>query len=75
MRYFFHITNGSLTAEDEEGLELPSFMAALMEGDKIVRDLLSDAETRDLRGGEVQIVGAHGLLFVALPITPPALAV
>jgi hypothetical protein len=75
MRYFFHINNGSQTAEDEEGIELPTFLAALMEGEKIVHDLLSDAETSDLRGGALQIVSSGGLLFVTLPITPPALAI
>ena len=71
MRFFFHISNGSLTAEDNEGVELPTFVAALDEGGKIAKELLSDPDTVGFDGGVVQIVGAGGHLFISLPITQP----
>lgn len=71
MRFYFHISNGSVTAEDEHGMELPTLSAAFEEGTRIVQDLLNDPETMELRGGVVQIVGTDGLSFLALPILPP----
>lgn len=52
-------------------MELPTLIAALEEGVRIVRDLLNDPETMDLRGGVIQIVGTDGLSFLNLPILPP----
>ena len=69
MRFYFHISNGSVTAEDHDGVELPTFLAALDEGGKIARELLSDPDTVGFDGGVVQIVGSGGHLFIALPIT------
>ena len=71
MRFYFHISNGSLTAEDHDGVELPTFLAALDEGGKIAKELLSDPDTAGFDGGVVQIVGAGGHLFISLPITHP----
>ena len=70
MRFYFHISNGTLTAEDEHGMELPNLIAALEEGTRIVQELLSDPVTSDLNGGVIQIVGTDGLSFLSLPIQP-----
>jgi hypothetical protein len=51
MRFYFHISNGEMTAEDEHGLELPTFLAAFEEGSRIAQDLLNDPDTMELRGG------------------------
>lgn len=71
MRFYFHISNGVVIAEDHEGVELPTFVAALDEGGKIAKELLDDPDTEDFHGGVVNIVGSHGLLFMALPIARP----
>lgn len=71
MRFYFHISNGSITAEDEHGMELPTLSAAFEEGTRIVQDLLTDLETMDLRGGVIHIVGTDGRSFLSLPILPP----
>lgn len=71
MRFYFHISNGALIAEDEHGMELPTLIAAFEEGTKIVKDLLNDPETMDLRGGVIHIVGTDGRSFLSLPILPP----
>jgi len=71
MRYYFHISNGRVTAEDHDGLELPSCVAALDEGGKIAQELLSDPDTQDFDGGVVQIVGSGGDLYISLPIFRP----
>lgn len=71
MRFYFHISNGTLTAEDHEGVELPSFVAALDEGGKIAQELLSDPDTAGFDGGVVNIVGPSGSFFIALPISQP----
>ena len=70
MRFYFHICNGPVEAEDEHGMELPDFMAAFEEGQKIAQDLLNDPQTVDLHGGVIHIVGPKGMLFVSLPIMP-----
>jgi hypothetical protein len=70
MRFYFHISNGELTAEDDYGMELPTFLAAFEEGAKIARELLDDPDTADLRGGVIHIVGSQGRLFISLPIVP-----
>jgi hypothetical protein len=72
MRFYFHISSGPVRAEDEEGMELPTFLAALEEGSKIARDLLNDPDAIDLRDGVVQVVGSAGLVFMTLPISPTA---
>ena len=72
MRFYFHISNGTLMAEDEHGMELPTLTAAFEEGTRIVHDLLSDPETKDLRGGVIHIVGTDGRSFLSLPILSPA---
>jgi len=69
MRFYFHVSNCLVTAEDHEGVELPSFIAALEEGGKIAEELMADPDTMDFQGGVVNIVGDSGLLFVSLPIT------
>ena len=71
MRFYFHISNGALMAEDEYGMELPTLAAALEEGTRIIHDLLTDLETMDMRGGVIQIVGTDGRSFLTLPILPP----
>ena len=71
MRFYFHISNGQVTAEDHDGVELPTFLAALDEGGKIAKELLSDPDTVDFDGGVVQIVGSGGNLFISLPISRP----
>lgn len=71
MRFYFHISNGAVTAEDHEGVELPTFVAALEEGGKIAKELLNDPDTEDFHGGVVNIVGSEGFLFLSLPIARP----
>lgn len=71
MRFYFHISNGPVTAEDNEGVELPSFIAALEEGGKIAKELLDDPDTESFQGGVVNIVGSGGLVFMSLPISRP----
>jgi hypothetical protein len=71
MRFYFHISDGALTSEDDHGMELPSLSAAFEEGARIVHDLLSHPETVDLQGGVVHIVGSDGRSFLSLPILPP----
>ena len=71
MRFYFHISNGLVTAEDHDGVELPTFLAALDEGGKIAKELLSDPDTADFDGGVVQIVASGGGLFISLPISRP----
>jgi hypothetical protein len=71
MRFFFHVSNGFVTAEDNEGLELPSCLAALDEGGKIAQELLNDPDTMSFHGGVVNIVGSGGWLFISLPISNP----
>jgi hypothetical protein len=68
MRFYFHISNGAVTAEDHEGVELPTLIAALDEGGKIAKELLDDPDTEDFQGGVVNIVGSSGL-FTSLPIS------
>ena len=70
MRFYFHVSNGSVTAEDHEGVELASCLAALDEGGKIAEELLSDPDTTSFCGGVVNIVGSDGV-FIALPIAYP----
>ena len=70
MRFYFHISNDEITAEDEYGMELPTFLAAFEEGSRIAQDLLNDLDTMDLHGGVIHIVGSQGRLFVSLPIVP-----
>lgn len=71
MRFYFHISNGRITAEDHEGVELPTFVAALEEGGKLASELLNDPDTEGFRGGVVNITGSGGLVFISLPIVPP----
>ena len=71
MRFYFHISNGFITAEDHEGVELPTCLAALDEGGKIAQELLSDPDTMSFHGGVVNIVGSGGWLFISLPISHP----
>ena len=68
MRFYFHVSNGWVTAEDHEGVELPSYLAALDEGGKIAQELLSDPDTMSFEGGVVNIVGVGGKVFISLPI-------
>ena len=72
MRYYFHICDGGLTAQDGEGMELPSFFAALEEGGRIAEELVADPDTASFRGGVVNIVASNGSVFMTLPISPPA---
>lgn len=69
MRFYFHVSNLLVTAEDHEGVELPDFASALEEGGRIAKELLNDPDTADFDGGSVNIVGSGGLLFITLPIT------
>ena len=70
MRFYFHITSALGLVEDEEGMDLPTFLSALHEADELAQGLREDPETRDLAGGVVQIVGASGQFFLAIPISP-----
>lgn len=71
MRFYFHISNGAVMAEDHEGVELPTFVAALDEGGKIAGELLDDPDTESFHGGVVMIVGSDGLSFMNVPIARP----
>lgn len=71
MRFYFHVSNDIVIAEDHEGVELPSFIAALEEGARIAQELLDDPDTASFRGGVVNIVGSRGHVFISLPISRP----
>jgi hypothetical protein len=71
MRYYFHISNDYITAEDHEGMDLPTCLAALEEGGKIADELLRDPDTTSFHGGVVNIVGSGGWVFISLPIANP----
>ena len=70
MRFYFHINSEQGHVDDEEGIELPSFLDALREADQIAQELREDPETADLRDGVVQIVCVSGQFFLAVPISP-----
>jgi hypothetical protein len=70
MRFYFHVSNGEIIAEDDYGLDLPTLLAAFEEGNRIAQELLNDPDTADLCGGAIHIVGSQSRLFVSLPIIP-----
>ena len=69
-RYYFHIRNGNSLAVDEEGMDLPSFEAALEEAETSGRELLADM-VRDgapLDGQAVEIATADGTVLRRVPL-------
>jgi len=73
--YFFHLNFGERILPDEEGVELPSRIAAQNEARAVIRDL-SDDRTSDRRrhwGGWFLEVEDHDGLFLRMPIGWPPL--
>jgi hypothetical protein len=69
-RFFFHILSGGLTVPDDEGMDLPDFMAAQAEAVASARDL---ALSPDLDGfgqetRNIQIVNAAGAILHIVPV-------
>jgi hypothetical protein len=69
-RYFFHIISGGEPVPDEEGMDLPDFLAAQAEAMASARDLSRSAD-RDGFGAEsriVQIADAAGTVLDSVPV-------
>jgi hypothetical protein len=69
-RYYFHIISGGEPVPDEEGMDLPSLLAAQAEAIASARDLALSAD-RDGFGQEsriVQIVDATGRIIDSVPV-------
>lgn len=68
-RYFFHLRNGTLEAEDEEGRELLDLEAVRTEALNGVRSILSEEVLKgavDLRG-RLDVVDGEGQAVLTVP--------
>jgi hypothetical protein len=67
--FFFHLYDGTLTAPDEEGLELSGLDAARKEAIRGARSIISDDVLKgcvDL-SGRIEIAGEDGRILLTLP--------
>jgi hypothetical protein len=71
-RFYFHIYFDKMMARDEDGMELQTFLDALVEAEQSARDIREEAEGQGLCDADavVQIVEASGTLFDVVPVFP-----
>jgi len=69
-RFYFHLTDGNQTLDDEEGLELAGEAAAREEGRLFARDLAHGKlmSERDWAGWQVTIADERGQPLDSIPI-------
>jgi hypothetical protein len=73
--YYFHLSFGSRTLSDEEGVDLPNRAAARQEALAVARDLAARKDPKGLAGWSLQVAD-HEESFLRLPIDGgPALEV
>jgi hypothetical protein len=66
LRYFFHVTNGTITLQDEDGHDLFSLNAVKAKADVIAKELAQDD---GYQGWAVRVVDNHGneVMHLAIP--------
>jgi hypothetical protein len=69
-RYYFHIREGKHLVKDEEGLDLPSLLAAEREAEMSGRELLADMlrDRTPLDGQALEITNDTGSVLKVVPL-------
>ena len=64
-QYFFHVRNGSLSSQDDEGSYFHNFALAEREAEMSVRDLIIEAVKRGdlVTGWKIEITDVDGRVF------------
>jgi hypothetical protein len=68
MRFYFHVTSALGPIFDTDGIEFPTFVAALHKADEFSQELGREPIACDLPEAAIQVVSASGLFSYSVPI-------
>jgi hypothetical protein len=69
-RYFFHVTNGDVLVEDEEGEEFGLVEAARGYAVAVARELSRNGLPNACVGHYISVIDGQGVLVFKVPLTP-----